>query len=719
MKKAKKALASLAIAGMLATMVPLNAFGATGVTTDRLFGTDRIGTAIAVAEKFGTATTAILAPSADANLVDALAAAPLAGKNSPILLTENDTLNAATKAELIKLGVTKVYVVGAVSKAVCDQVNALPGVTATQLQGVDRIATATLISAELANPAGSFVVGYGALADALSVASFAAANNYSILVANVDGSLPASESDYKGSKVYTVGGDTLVDDITGAVRLAGADRFATNKVVLDTLGYSYNKVYVANGTQAHLVDALVASSLAAKDGAPIVLTDTVTGGDAAAVSVGAKLAANAVVTALGGSTVVSVGTLAKVVNAVPAVLAVTSVTAINATNVVYGTVVANVGLPAKVTLNLSNNTAKDVDVTWTSAAYDGTKTASYIFTGAYSLPEGVTGTMPVATVTVVVGANPAEAADFAYNVTDGEAQITGYNGAGGAVTIPSTIDGIPVTYIDYYAFAGHTEITSIIIPEGVTSLGYAAFSGCTGLTSIRFNSATTYMYIEYEGGEIKPPTKIIGYATSTAKDYATKFGLAFEVIPLAVTSVSLNKATDSLTVGGTDTLIATVAPSNATNQEVTWTSSANDIATVDNTGKVTAVSAGTATITVTTLDGSKTATCAITAAVAISNTITVDTTISQDTAITGDLIIAPSARLTVNSGIKLTVNGSVYVYGEFYNSGVLNVSDTLYTNNYDNMFYGDSTLSTGKFINSGSASINTLTTSFPKGYSQN
>ena len=79
-----------------------------------------------------------------------------------------------------------------------------------------------------------------------------------------------------------------------------------------------------------------------------------------------------------------------------------------------------------------------------------------------------------------------------------------------------------------------------------------------------------------------------------------------------VTSVSLNKTTDNLTVGDTDTLTATAAPSNATNKAVTWASSNSSVATVDSTGKVTAVAAGTAAITATTSDGSKTANCTVT-----------------------------------------------------------------------------------------------------------
>ncbi len=82
--------------------------------------------------------------------------------------------------------------------------------------------------------------------------------------------------------------------------------------------------------------------------------------------------------------------------------------------------------------------------------------------------------------------------------------------------------------------------------------------------------------------------------------------------PVAVTGVELDKETMALTVGGTGTLTANVAPDDATNKNVTWSSSDTAVATVDNSGKVTAVAVGTATITVTTEDGNKTATCDVT-----------------------------------------------------------------------------------------------------------
>lgn len=80
-----------------------------------------------------------------------------------------------------------------------------------------------------------------------------------------------------------------------------------------------------------------------------------------------------------------------------------------------------------------------------------------------------------------------------------------------------------------------------------------------------------------------------------------------------VTGVSLNKGSLTLDVGESKTLYATVQPDNATKQNVTWSSNNANVAIVED-GKVTAVAEGEATITVTTEDGSFTATCTVTVA---------------------------------------------------------------------------------------------------------
>ena len=80
-----------------------------------------------------------------------------------------------------------------------------------------------------------------------------------------------------------------------------------------------------------------------------------------------------------------------------------------------------------------------------------------------------------------------------------------------------------------------------------------------------------------------------------------------------VTGVSLSPDTLTLDVGESETLTAAITPNNATNQNVTWSSDNQNVATVDANGEVTAVAQGSATITAAAADGSgKSATCAVT-----------------------------------------------------------------------------------------------------------
>ena len=81
-----------------------------------------------------------------------------------------------------------------------------------------------------------------------------------------------------------------------------------------------------------------------------------------------------------------------------------------------------------------------------------------------------------------------------------------------------------------------------------------------------------------------------------------------------VASVTLNPSTAMLALEDTLTLVVTVLPTTAVNKAVTWTSSDTLVATVNN-GKVTAIKVGTATITVTTEDGGKTASCLVTVSI--------------------------------------------------------------------------------------------------------
>ena len=145
-----------------------------------------------------------------------------------------------------------------------------------------------------------------------------------------------------------------------------------------------------------------------------------------------------------------------------------------------------------------------------------------------------------------------------------------------------------------------TSVKTITIPTGALTWQQIANYGSnfTIMVYVRRNNRNTTGYFYCYGAEIE--------VTYTAED----------VHP---TSVSVSPTTASIEVGSTVTLTETVLPTNATNKSVTWSTSNSSVATVSN-GVVTGVGAGSATITVTTVDGGKTATCAVTVAAAVTYT---------------------------------------------------------------------------------------------------
>jgi uncharacterized protein YjdB len=143
-----------------------------------------------------------------------------------------------------------------------------------------------------------------------------------------------------------------------------------------------------------------------------------------------------------------------------------------------------------------------------------------------------------------------------------------------------------------------TELTATVFPSDATDQRVTWSSSDTSVATVA-NGAVTAVNV---GTAIITVTTVDGGHTATCE---------VTVLPVAVTGVTLDRTSVSLTAGNTTGLTATVFPSDATDKEVTWSSSDTSVATVAN-GVVTAVKVGTATITVTTNDGGFTATCAVT-----------------------------------------------------------------------------------------------------------
>ncbi len=121
----------------------------------------------------------------------------------------------------------------------------------------------------------------------------------------------------------------------------------------------------------------------------------------------------------------------------------------------------------------------------------------------------------------------------------------------------------------------------------------------------------TFNDASLQAGGVGYALKSVGPEVNLLVDEVRIMPIVAAPVTVEVTGVSLNQNTLALNVGDTATLLATVNPADATNKAVTWKTSDPLIATVDSNGKVTAVSAGTAEVTVTTVDGEFGETCVV------------------------------------------------------------------------------------------------------------
>lgn len=243
----------------------------------RLTGDTRYETAVEISkEGWETSDTVILARGD--SFPDALAGAPLAYKHdAPILLTENGTLNAASKAEIQRLGAKNIIILGgkgAVSNYVKYQLEGM-GLDVDRIGGDDRWETAVNIAASLGGSPEKAVVANGKnFPDALAIASYAASNGYPILLTDSDKLPSETKKALKGiDSTIVVGGEAVIskgvmESLPEATRYFGQDRYGTAAEIATDLNPS-TKVYLATGK--NFADALAGSVLAAKENASMLL----------------------------------------------------------------------------------------------------------------------------------------------------------------------------------------------------------------------------------------------------------------------------------------------------------------------------------------------------------------------------------------------------------------------------------------------------------------
>ena len=207
-----------------------------------------------------------------------------------------------------------------------------------------------------------------------------------------------------------------------------------------------------------------------------------------------------------------------------------------------------------------------VDFIWGTATYNGRRYESYDNT-----PTGA--------------ADPSSDTVYGYNPT-GDVSVTGVS-----VSPTSTIIGV----------GGTVQLIETITPKKATNKNVAWTSSNPGVATVNNSGLVTGV--------------ADGNTTITVKtvdgNYTATCSLSVSASYVATTGISVSPVSATIDVGDTENLTATISPINASNQNVIWSSNKTHVATVSDSGVVTGIAGGVATITATSQDGGYTATCQI------------------------------------------------------------------------------------------------------------
>lgn len=260
------------------------------VNASALTGADRYETSIKISQAgWESAENAVLIN--DSAIADALAATPFAyKKNAPILLTGSSQINEKTLAELKRLKVKNVYVVGgeaSINEKSLDTIKS-NNISVSRISGSDRYQTSMNIAKELNNISNiskiSVVNGEKGLADAVSIGAVSAQNDMPIILTNEKSNITEINNLFKNKKIdksYVIGGEYTVsknieNKLQNPQRISGSTRNETNAKVIKEF-YKDSKIdnlYVAkNGInkQDDLIDGLSVGVLAGKTKSPVIL----------------------------------------------------------------------------------------------------------------------------------------------------------------------------------------------------------------------------------------------------------------------------------------------------------------------------------------------------------------------------------------------------------------------------------------------------------------
>ena len=237
---------------------------------------------------------------------------------------------------------------------------------------------------------------------------------------------------------------------------------------------------------------------------------------------------------------------------------------------------------------------------------------------------------------------------------------------GGNFIIKAFTDNETTTTVDVEKVSLNKSATTLTEGENETLTATITPSNATGDKTVKWSSSNAEVAAVDSNGKVTAKKAGIAVITATSSNRKTaSCTVTVKQKEIAITGVSLNKSTTSITEGESETLTATITPSNATGDKtVKWSSSNAEVAAVDSNGKVTAKKAGTAVITATS-SNRKTASCTV--------------TVKQKDTYTGLRDVNGTLTYFTNGQADKTYTGFVSYAGNNYY--VINgVVDTSYTN---------------------------------------
>ncbi len=271
--------------------------------------------------------------------------------------------------------------------------------------------------------------------------------------------------------------------------------------------------------------------------------------------------------------------------------------------------------------------------------------------------------------------------------TVSEGLVTGVLVGEAKIIATSTVDNSKADTVTVTVTAV-PSVTSVSLSEPTSSIEVGSSEQLTvtvivvggASQAVRWSSSDELIATVSEGVVTGVSAGEARIVATSAVDGSKADTVVVTVTVILVTGVTLESSAVTIGENGSVTVEETVVPSDATDKSVSWTTSDANIATVDSNGVITGVSVGTATITVTTVDGSNlTATVFVTVLETISTGATITHTISN---FYTDFIDQASQIASISNGDK-TIPGPTTLY----QVRIGNVTNATITHTFSKTYY--------------------------------